>query len=200
MKPAHENQITGIYQDVVSYKELLTKQFDFINFDFLVLLENAIADSVSGSSQLFICGNGGSAANANHAAVDLIYGISKKLGVGAKCYSLCSNEAITYCLSNDEGFDKVFTYQLGTLANQKDNLLVLSGSGNSPNIISALKYAKNNGLTSFAILGFDGGVAKDLADHVLHLENSDMQVSEDMQIILIHILAKRLFQRLSNSD
>jgi len=99
---------------------------------------------------LFLAGNGGSAANANHLANDLIYGVNQH-GRGAfRVHSLAANPSVLTCLGNDVGFENVFSNQLEVLAESGDLLLVFSGSGNSPNIIQALKAAKKLGVTSVA--------------------------------------------------
>ena len=141
---------------------------------------------------LFLAGNGGSAANANHLATDLIYGVNQQ-GRGAfRVHSLAANPSVLTCLGNDIGFENVFSHQLEALAESGDLLLVFSGSGNSPNIIQALKAAKKLGVTSVALLGYDGGGAKALADMPLHFPIHDMQAVEDLHMIVGHLLFKHL--------
>lgn len=144
--------------------------------------------------QFFICGNGGSAANALHIANDFLYGISKTHGKAIKCHALSANNAIMTCLANDTGYDNIFAGQLSVLGNPGDVLLVMSGSGNSPNIIQAIKSAKEMGIKSYGILGYCGGKAKEMVDTPIHFEINDMQISEDMQIIVSHIISQWLYQ------
>jgi D-sedoheptulose 7-phosphate isomerase len=143
--------------------------------------------------QVFICGNGGSAANAMHLANDLLYGISKARGPGLRVNALTSNASVLTCLANDEGYDEIFSMQLAVQAQPGDVLIVLSGSGNSPNILKALQQARASGLRSFAILGYSGGRAKELADAVIHFEVDDMQISEDMQLIVGHMVMQWMY-------
>ena len=142
-------------------------------------------------NQVFICGNGGSAANAIHIANDLIYGVGAcGLGEkipGIKVEALSSNPGVLTCLANDTGYENIFSYQLDVKANQSDLLLVLSGSGNSANIINALLKAKEKKLKSHAIIGFDGGKCLNESDNVIHFKVNDMQLSEDLQLIVTHI-------------
>jgi len=141
---------------------------------------------------LFLAGNGGSAANANHLATDLIYGVNQQ-GRGAfRVHSLAANPSVLTCLGNDIGFENIFSNQLEALAESGDLLLVFSGSGNSPNILNALKSAKKIGVISVALLGYDGGGAKTLADLPLHFPIHDMQVVEDLHMIAGHLLFKHL--------
>ena len=140
---------------------------------------------------VFLCGNGGSAGNAIHIANDFIYGTGNcgkgyKVN-GLKVDALSSNPAILTCLGNDIGFDNIYSYQLKVKANKNDILIVLSGSGNSPNIISAINIANQIGLKTFAILAFDGGKCKEIADYPLHFEINDMQIAEDLQLIIGHL-------------
>jgi D-sedoheptulose 7-phosphate isomerase len=87
----------------------------------------------------------------------------------------------------------VFSLQLAVLARKGDVLVVLSGSGNSPNIVKALQEAKTIGMTSYAMLGFSGGNAKALADVPIHFAIDDMQISEDAQTIIGHMLMQWLY-------
>ena len=144
--------------------------------------------------RLWICGNGGSAANAVHLANDFIYGISKEYGTGLKVTSLSANPAVITCLANDVDYDSIYSMQLAVQAEEGDILMVLSGSGNSPNIIKALEQAKKQNVTSYALLGYTGGKAKELADVAIHFPIDDMQISEDLQVIVGHMLMQWLYQ------
>jgi D-sedoheptulose 7-phosphate isomerase len=146
---------------------------------------------------LYICGNGGSAGNAIHLANDFSYGINP--GEKAiKVEALPANSAVLTCLGNDIGFENIYSHQLKTKGEKGDMLLVLSGSGNSPNIINALIQAKECEMSTYAILGFSGGKARELVDHPLHFEVDDMQISEDLQIIIGHMLMKQIKSILSS--
>jgi D-sedoheptulose 7-phosphate isomerase len=158
------------------------------------VLANELAAAWREGRRIFICGNGGSAANAIHWANDFIYPVAKSGGRGIKMSALPANVAVLTCLANDVGYDEVFAAQLATEAEPGDVLIVLSGSGNSPNIIKALKQAKAGGMKSFALLGYSGGACKDLADVVLHFPVDDMQVVEDLQLVVGHILLQALSQ------
>lgn len=143
-------------------------------------------------NQLFLCGNGGSAGNAIHMSNDFLYGIDRKQGKGLRAHALSANASIVSCLANDEGYESIFAKQLEVYAQPGDVLIVLSGSGNSPNILRALQFASSNSVESFAILGYDGGKAKELADNVIHFLINDMQISEDGQTIVLHYVMQWL--------
>ena len=144
--------------------------------------------------QVFSCGNGGSAGNAIHLANDFLYGIAKRTGAGLKVQALSANPAVMTCLANDVGYDFIYSEQLAVLAESGDLLVVLSGSGNSPNILRVLEQAKSMGVKSCAILGYTGGECKSLADFSIHFPVDDMQIAEDMQLVVGHMLMKWLYQ------
>ena len=144
--------------------------------------------------QVFFCGNGGSAGNAIHLANDFLYGIAERTGAGLKVQALSANPAVMTCLANDVGYDFIYSEQLAVLAESGDLLVVLSGSGNSPNILRVLEQAKSMGVKSCAILGYTGGKCKSLADFSIHFPVDDMQIAEDMQLVVGHMLMKWLYQ------
>lgn len=145
--------------------------------------------------QLFLCGNGGSAGNANHLANDFMYPLSKRKGSAIRVQALSANPAVLTCLANDEGYDNVFAFQLASQARKGDILLAFSGSGNSPNILKALEEAKRMGVKSYAVVGYSGGKSKMLADVAIHFAVDDMQIAEDTQTILGHMIVQWLYAR-----
>jgi D-sedoheptulose 7-phosphate isomerase len=142
--------------------------------------------------QVFFCGNGGSAGNAIHLVNDFVYGVAKRTGGGIKALALSANPAVITCLANDVGYDYIFSEQLAVQGGEGDLLVVLSGSGNSPNIVNVLQQAKLMKIRSFAILGFNGGQCKELADVAIHFPVEDMQIAEDLQLVVGHMLMRWL--------
>ncbi|UOG42751.1 SIS domain-containing protein [Leptospira noguchii] len=147
----------------------------------------SLKDAWETKKQVFFCGNGGSAGNAIHLANDFNYGIDKKNGIGLRVEALPANSAVITCLANDEGYDTIFSQQLAVKANPGDVLIVLSGSGNSPNVVKALEVGNKIGMITYAILGFSGGKCKELAKYPIHFPINDMQISEDLQVIVGHM-------------
>ena len=143
--------------------------------------------------RVFLCGNGGSAGNAIHLANDFLYGIAKKTGGGLKVMALSANPAVMTCLANDIGYEHIYSEQLAVQAEKGDLLIVLSGSGNSPNILRVVEQAKKMGVKSYAILGFSGGQCKQLVDVPIHFPVDDMQISEDLQLVVGHMLMQWLY-------
>src|SRR5216684_696245 len=156
-------------------------------------LAEDLRDCRGSGRQVFLCGNGGSAGNAIHLANDFLYGISKTFGVGLRVTALPANSSVLTCLANDLGYDTVFSAQLAVQARRGDVLIALSGSGNSPNILKALEQAKAMGMKTYAILGYNGGKARSMADVPIHIAVNDMQISEDFQLIIGHMLMQHLY-------
>lgn len=179
------------------YSQDLKTALDQMDYDTLEVLSEKLFGIWRSRRRLFICGNGGSAGNAIHIANDFTYGINPH-GLALDVEALPANPAVMTCLANDIGYENAFSHQLKVKAQAGDILIVLSGSGNSENIVKALKQAKMMGVTSFAIVGFDGGKAKHMADYALHVNLDDMQIAEDVQVIIGHMMMKSLFKTISD--
>ena len=156
------------------------------------ILAQALSECWENKRRVFLCGNGGSAANALHVANDLHYGVGSGRQRGLRVQALTANTSVITCLANDLGYEEIFSHQLAVEGNSGDILVVLSGSGNSPNILKALEQAQKMGIRTFAILGYSGGKAKALADVPIHFQIDDMQISEDLQLIVGHMLMQWL--------
>ena len=155
-------------------------------------LAQALLESWQQGRRVFLCGNGGSAGNAIHLANDFLYGTAKKTGNGIRAIALPANTAVLTCLANDIGYDYIFSEQLAVQAQKGDLLIALSGSGNSENIVRALEQASAMEVKSFAILGFSGGKSLQLADSAIHFPVNDMQIAEDLQLIVGHMVMQWL--------
>ena len=152
------------------------------------LLLSLLKKSSHKKKKIFICGNGGSAANANHIEIDLLN--NKKLPINIS--SLNSNSSVITCLANDYGYENIFSKQIENKGKKGDLLILLSGSGNSKNIINAVKVANKLNINTFGIFGYDGGKAIKLVQNQIHINSFDMQICEDIQMILFHFVYKRL--------
>ena len=156
------------------------------------LLVSCIREAWDSDKTIYFCGNGGSAANAMHLANDFIYGAGKIRGIGIRVEALTSNPAVLTCLANDMGYENIFSEQLRVKANPGDVLVVLSGSGNSPNVVRALEVGNAKDMKTFAVLGFSGGRCLQLAQCPIHFEIDDMQIAEDLQLIVGHMCMQEL--------
>ncbi len=141
---------------------------------------------------IFIIGNGGSAATASHMANDLQKLASHSKSAAYRAIALTDNVPLITAWANDADYEEVFTRQLEVLAQTGDLLIVITGSGNSKNIVHAVKWAKAAELTTIALLGFDGGEVMNLADHALLFAEDHYGRVEDAHMILEHIIANYL--------
>lgn len=139
---------------------------------------------------VWICGNGGSSATASHMQVDLAFGVKPCV----RARSMSDNSAALTATGNDVSFDKVFAKQIELEGSQKDLLIVISASGNSANLIEAVKSAKELGMSTCGFLGFDGGKLKSTVDVAVHTRTrqGDYGVAEDLHASLNHVLKEML--------
>ena len=143
---------------------------------------------------LYSCGNGGSAAIANHLVCDHCKLVRTDTELQSRIYSLSSNVEIITAIGNDLSYDEIFVYQLSSLAKPGDALITISSSGNSENIVRAVQWAKANGIPSISMTGFSGGRSSELADVNLHVEADNYGVIEDTHQSLMHLLAQYVRQ------
>jgi D-sedoheptulose 7-phosphate isomerase len=153
---------------------------------------------------VFICGNGGSGSNASHFAADAGKNTLRREDFTSdrvprlRIVSLTDNMPSILAWGNDEGFDRVFVDQLKNLASPGDYLLAISGSGNSPNVLSAVEWANAKGLTTWGITGYDGGKLAKLARKALHVPLFDMGMVESVHLVLFHWILNDLYARINH--
>jgi D-sedoheptulose 7-phosphate isomerase len=174
-------------EHIKTYAQKLTFALSMSAMDKVVELGQALREAWKHGKNVYLCGNGGSAGNANHLANDFFHGAGLNNGGGLKVEALSANPAVLTCLANDLGYEEIYAEQIRIKANPGDVLIVLSGSGNSPNVVRALEMANDKGMRTFAILAFSGGHCKQIAQHPIHFEIDDMQVAEDLQLIIGHM-------------
>lgn len=138
---------------------------------------------------IFWCGNGGSAADSQHLAAELV-GRFEKDRKPIKSISLTTDTSITTALSNDYSYDIVFKRQLQALGKPNDLLIVISTSGNSKNILEVLKEAKKKNIKTLALLGNKGGKAKKLAERSIVIQSNKTSRIQEMHILIGHILCR----------
>jgi D-sedoheptulose 7-phosphate isomerase len=151
-----------------------------------------VKNKIESDKQIFTIGNGGSASTASHLATDLTKGLSLKLNKRVRAMSLSEHTSLLTAISNDMSFSNIFEFQLKNFANEGDLLIVISGSGNSENIIQAIKFAKQNKVFVLGLVGFDGGKIKNQLDHCIHVRINDMQIVEDIHGIFGHVILQNL--------
>jgi D-sedoheptulose 7-phosphate isomerase len=175
-------------QLIKNYAEKLSQALKHDAMEQVPALGNALREAWRDGRSTYLCGNGGSAGNAIHLANDLLYGVGVNNHKGGMSIeALSANAAVLTCLANDLGYDRIYSEQLRVKANPGDILIVLSGSGNSPNVIKAIETGNEIGMKTFAILAFGGGRCKEIVQNAIHFEIDDMQIAEDLQLVIGHI-------------
>ncbi|AVF42418.1 D-sedoheptulose-7-phosphate isomerase [Pandoraea apista] len=151
-----------------------------------------IRDAFHAGKKVITCGNGGSASTASHYITDWNKMVNLATGKRFRGVSLCDNVGLITAYGNDLAYEEVFCGQLAALADEGDLLVAISGSGNSPNIVKAVEYANANGMITLAVVGYDGGLVKELAQHAVHVPSFDMQLCEDVHLMFGHMVMKTL--------
>lgn len=156
----------------------------------------AVFDQVrEAGGTLWIAGNGGSAGIANHIVCDCSKGTYVEGHAPFRTVSLAANVPIQTALGNDVSYDAIFSEQLKYYLTDKDALLVVSSSGNSPNVVNACAYANEKGVPTIAFVGFKGGKLKEIARHVVHVDVDNYGIVEDIHMSLIHVLTQYMTAR-----
>ena len=149
-----------------------------------------LVDAYGHGARMFSCGNGGSAAIANHMQCDHLKGIRTGTDLAPQVLSLSANVEVLTAIANDIGYHEVFVYQLQSQARPGDVLIAVSSSGRSRNIVDALTWARDNGLHTIAITGFEGGAARTVAEVAIHVDCTNYGVVEDLHQAVMHALAQ----------
>ena len=150
--------------------------------------------------QVFIMGNGGSAATASHFACDLGKGTLMPGHPRFRVIALTDNMSIFSAYANDYGYEHVFREQLASLVQKGDIAIGISGSGNSPNVLRAIEFAHARQATTIGLVGFDGGKLKDKVDICVHVPNHCMEQVEDIHLMLEHLICTCLRQALNQKQ
>ncbi len=150
---------------------------------------DTLVDARDRGARVYFIGNGGSAATASHFANDLGIG-TRTWHKPLRAISLCDNSAVMTALANDYGYAEIFTRQLQVQMAPGDVVVAISASGNSPNIVDAIRYASSNGATTVGLTGFSGGELGKIANLVVHAPTNvgEYGPAEDVHMILDHLV------------
>lgn len=148
---------------------------------------NVLEDARKAGRQVFIMGNGGSAATASHFCCDFNKGVSAKTEPRCRFICLNDNAATLMAYANDVGYEAVFVEQLKNFFHPGDVVVGISGSGNSANVLAAIEWANENGGVTVGLTGYDGGRLRYMACFSVNVRDDDMQISEDVHLILDHL-------------
>ena len=177
------------------YRDRTLEQWRDLDLEALARIAAVIEDAQSKGRFVWVCGNGGSAATAAHVGCDFGKTAAKPGAKPLKCVSLSDNTAFMTAIGNDLSFEQTFSRQLENVVAAGDVVLLISGSGNSPNLLAAAELARGRKAKVVGLLGFDGGKLKALCDEALLIPSDQYGVIEDMHMAIAHILTFYLKQR-----
>jgi len=183
-------------QDITKYCDTLKTTIDATPKEDINQVLNILIEAYEQRQQVFVMGNGGSAATASHLACDFNEGISEGKTKQFRVIALTDNIPSITAIANDMGYEMIFVQQLSSLMEPGDYVIGISGSGNSENVIRAIDYGNEHGAITVGFTGYSGGRLKKRAQHNIHINIDDMQVSEDLHMVLTHIMMRVLKKHL----
>ena len=184
-------------QWIESYVAAQRRALETVPVESIAGLVETMARAHREDRQIFAIGNGGSAANASHFAIDLGKGASDTLGKRFRVLSLTDNVGWITALGNDYSYSDVFVGQLQNYGRAGDVLISISVSGNSPNCVKAMEWAKAHGVHNIALVGAKRGKMADLADQLVVIDDTHYGRVEDVQMNLLHIICYAFLERIA---
>ena len=175
------------FNDYISTKDLLLKKIDQKILNKII---QEILNSIKNKRDFFSCGNGGSAATAEHLSCDFSKGSCTNTNLNFKVFSLNSNVALMTAIANDISYDDVFSYQLNRYGKANDVLLAFSVSGTSKNIIKCAKIAKKKKIKIISFTGFNGGALKKLSNYNINFSSNNFGIVEDCHLTIMHFISQ----------
>jgi len=177
-----------------AYLDYLALCFESIDCGEIGKFVRHLLNAQDSGATVFFIGNGGSAATASHFANDISIGTRTGDNKPFRAVSLTDNVAVMTALANDEGYDRMFVDQLKVHMRDGDSLVAISASGNSPNVIEAVDYARSRGATVVGLTGFDGGALRTRSDISLHVQTAKGEYGpvEDLHMIFDHLVGSYL--------
>lgn len=180
-----------------NYISVLKNQLDLLNRQAVLDFLEALLEARDNEKNIYIMGNGGSAATASHFVCDFNKGLARDNCRRFRFICLNDNVPSMMAYGNDVGYEDIFVEQLRNFINEGDLVIGISGSGNSMNVVKAIAYARESGCKTAALVGYDGGKLKDLVDYPVHIDLHDMQIVEDIHMVLDH-MGMKVMQTLPN--
>lgn len=185
-------------KEIKEYYQSLANTFEKLDYKEISLAMNALVNCYENGGTVYVFGNGGSSSTASHMVCDFNKGVSMKKSKKFNFVCLSDNTPILTALANDVSYEDVFAYQIERILNSNDLILAISGSGNSKNIIKAIKVAKDAGVKVIGMTGYDGGQLYKMADYHLHAPINDMMKAEDIHMSFDHMMATILLHVLDD--
>jgi len=179
-------------ENIEAYLSALAAALAAINREEIRAAVRVLREAREAGKTIFLMGNGGSAATASHIASDLNFWVSHGSARPFKALALGDSSPVVLAIANDIRFEDVFVEQLRNRLEPGDVVVGISGSGNSPNVVRAVEFANGHRAVTLGLCGFDGGRLKATAQHAIHIQADDMQISEDGHLVVTHILMRSL--------
>lgn len=183
-----------------AYRDRIFAAWSTIDVSALARAATLLRDCIARDGVVYTCGNGGSAAIANHLLCDYFKGIGTGTSARPRVVSLSAHLELLTAIGNDIGYAEVFAHQLRGMARSGDVLLTISSSGDSENVVRAVSWAKQNEISVVALVGFSGGRCKSLADAAVHVAADNYGVVEDVHQSIMHILTQYLRQSMMEPE
>jgi D-sedoheptulose 7-phosphate isomerase len=177
------------YLQYVAEKNNLLKNINFNELDKIII---ALKNCIKTNNIIYSCGNGGSSSLADHFTCDFIKQTNNKTNLKLKSISLASNFSLISAIANDIGFDEIFSFQIEKLCKKNDLLFLFSVSGNSKNLIKAVKVAKTKSVKTISFTGFNGGKLSKITDLNINFPIANYGIVEDCHISMMHYLSQFL--------
>ena len=177
------------YLEYINQKNTVLQNIDFKELNKIIIL---LKKCFKNNNIVYTCGNGGSSSLADHFACDFIKQSNNKTNLQVKSISLTSNFSLISAIANDINYDQIFSFQIEKLCKKNDVLFLFSVSGNSPNLIEAIKKAKKMSVKTISFTGFDGGKLAKLSDLNLNFPIANFGIVEDCHVSLMHYLSQYL--------
>ncbi len=187
-------------QEIQNYINLEIEVLKRLDYKKISDALNVLTDALKNERVIYIFGNGGSAATASHYQNDFNKGISEYTEKKFRFYCLSDNVATITAIANDISYDEIYRQQLKGRLSKNDIVIAISGSGNSKNVINAVDYAKSVGTYVIGLTGYNGGILGKLADLHLHADINSMQITEDIHMILDHLMMSILYKTLCGKE
>ncbi|HTX72174.1 MAG TPA: SIS domain-containing protein [Rectinemataceae bacterium] len=174
--------------DIDAYFDRLKATIDRISRDEINTFMRLLLEALEQGRRIYTMGNGGSAATASHYVADFNKGLSYGKARRFRMHCLNDNTATVLAYANDVSYEEVFVEQLRNFLEAGDLVIGISGSGNSRNVLKAIEYANMAGAVTVGLCGYDGGELKRTAKHAVHVPIDDMQITEDLHMVLDHLI------------
>ena len=176
----------------------INKKLTFINFKNVEKATSKILQTIKNNNYIFVCGNGGSAAIANHYVPDYLKLIRENTKFKPLVKSLSSDIELITAISNDISYSKIFSYQAESLCKKKDLIIIISSSGNSSNVVELANWAKKNKIYCISFTGFNGGKLKKISNLNIHVNINNYGIVEDIHHIIMHAMMHYIVRKNSS--